>query len=95
MNRNRHGFDERPAGRAIFFANTDRPSKAQIVDGDIVTLKLGDISVIVLSIASVGTSWYRGTIVTFGMGLGPTCLGYSVGEVVEFSERQVFGCSMP
>jgi hypothetical protein len=91
---NRPYFDERPASRGIFFANADR-RVPQIVDGDIVTLRLGDISVIVLSIASISANWYRGTIVAFDVGLGPTCSGYSVGDVVEFSERQVFACSMP
>jgi hypothetical protein len=94
MKRNRPYFDERPASRRIFFANADRRAP-RILDGDIVTLRLGDISVIVLSIASPGTNWYRGTIVAFDVGLGPTCSGYWVGDVVEFSERQIFGCSMP
>ncbi len=95
MSRSRPKFDERPASRGIFFANTDRRLKPQIVDGDIVTLRLGDISVVVLSIASIGASRHRGTIVAFEKGLGPTCSGYSVGEAVEFTESQVFGCSMP
>jgi len=85
MSRSRPKFDERPASRGIFFANTDRRLK----------LRLGDISVVVLSIASIDASRHRGTIVPFEKGLGPTCSGYSVREAVDFTESQVFGCSEP
>jgi hypothetical protein len=95
MRRNRPEFDERPASREIFFARLDRRLKARIDDGDIVTLRLGDVSAIVQRTVSIGASRYRGTIVGFDQGLGPFCEGYSVGDDVEFTERQVFACAPP
>jgi len=94
MRPNRPEFDERPASRRIFFVNAGPRPKMQIIDGDIVALKLGDVSVIVHQVASIGASRYSGTIVGFEKWLGPTCEGYAVGDNVEFSERQVFGCTM-
>ena len=88
-------FDERPTKLGICFAKTGRRLKMQIVDGDTVTLKLGDIPVIVRNVTSLGARRYRGTIAGFKNWSGPTCGGYSVGDKVEFAERQVFGCAVP
>jgi hypothetical protein len=95
MRPSRPEFDERPAARGIFFARSDRRKKARIDDGDIVTLRLGDVSAIVDRTVSIGAGRYRGTIVGFDQGLGPFWEGYSVGDDVEFTERQVFGCASP
>ncbi len=86
---------ERPASREVFFARSGPLIKTRILDGDIVTLKLGEVSVIVHSIVSTSAGRYRGTIAGFEKGLGLTCEGYSVGEAVEFTERQMFGCAGP
>ncbi len=91
---NRPDFDERPAALAAIFVNTGRRLKMEIVDGDIVTLKLKDVSVIVHQIASTGADRYSGTIVGFEKWLGPTCKGYAVGDKIDFTERQVFVCTM-
>ena len=89
-------FDERPASLGICFGNTRPRLKMQIVDGDTVTLKLGGIPVIVRNITSLGSSRrYRGTIAAFENWSGTACGGYSVGDEVQFAERQVFGCAMP
>ena len=79
--------------RAIF-VNIGRRLKIEIVDGDSVTLKLKDVSVIVHQVVSTGASRYRGTIVGFEKWLEPTCKGYAIGDKVDFTERQVFVCTM-
>lgn len=86
-------FDERPAKLGICFADTGRRLKMQIVDGDTVTLRLADVSVIVRNITSLGEGRYRGTIAGFENWSGTACGGYSVGDKVQFAERHVFGCA--
>ena len=86
---------ERPASPEVSFARSGPLIKTRILDGDMVTLKLGEGSVIVHSIVSISAGRYRGTVVEFEKGLGLTCEGYSVGEAIEFTERQVFGGARP
>ncbi len=83
-------FDERPAALAAIFVNIGRRLKIEIVDGDSVTLKLKDVSLIVDQVVSTGASRYRGTIVGFENWLEPTCKDYAIGDKVDFTERQVF-----
>lgn len=79
----RPDFDERPGSCGIFVASA----------GDVVTLKLGAVSVLVYKIAPIDASRYRGTIVGYEKWSGPTCEGYPMGAEVEFTERQVFDCT--
>ena len=94
MRPNQREFDERPAALAAIFVNIGRRLRIEIADGDSVTLKLKDVSVIIHQVVSTGASRYRGTIAGFENWLGPTCKGYAIGEKVDFTERQVFVCTM-
>lgn len=79
----RPDFDERPGSCGTFLASA----------GDVVTLKLGAVSLLVHKIAPIGTSRYRGTIVGFEKWSETTGESYLIGAEVEFTERQVFDCA--
>ena len=94
MRPNQREFDERPTALAAIFVNIGHRLKIEIVDGDSLTLKLKDVSAIVHQVVSTGASRYRETIVGFEKWVGSTCKGYAIGDKVDFTERQMFGCTM-
>jgi len=88
-------FAERREGFGIVFAGHHTPGeslKDKVVDGDSVSLRLGDESVLVRNISSIRPGHYRGVI----YGFEPSCTlehgGLRVDQVVEFDEKHIFGC---
>src|SRR5712671_6261894 len=92
MSQIRPDFEDRgPLG--IIFQNSDPRLDMTIADGDTVTLKLGDVSVIVIDTKAIGAGSYKGTIDGFEMHPGTEYEGYRIGDSVTFPERKIFGRS--
>jgi len=88
-------FAERLDGFGIVFAGhhvPGQPLKDKVVDGDSVSLRLGDESVLVRNVVTLRPGHFSGVI----YGFEPSCTleygGLRVGQAVEFGEKQIFGC---
>jgi hypothetical protein len=67
--------------------------KHEIAHGDSVTLKLGDQFVAIRNVRLKQPYGYTGEVVGFDPSGAEEHAGVKVGERVEFSELQVYGCS--
>ena len=67
--------------------------KDAVVDGDSVTLKIGEESVQVRKLITLSLRQYRGTIYGFEPSFGIEYHGLSIGQEVDFSEKHIFACS--
>src|SRR6267378_3735222 len=88
MSQTRPEFEDRTGSLGIIFQNSGPKLDMTIADGDTVTLKLGDVSVIVIDIKAIGTGSYQGTIDGFEMHPGTEYKGYRIGDSVTFPERK-------
>lgn len=89
-------FTNRPPDQGIIFVeNIEQGAqfKSSILDGDSVTLRIGDERVLVRNINRHGSGRYKGTIYGFEPSCGLEYDGLKLGEEVEFDESHVFGCS--
>jgi hypothetical protein len=94
----RPDFDVCPPGAPRVFSQPSighASKKTGIDDGDTVTLRLGDVRVIVTNTETFEANHYRGTIDGFEIHPGNESNGYRIGETVEFWVRQVFAAATP
>lgn len=88
-------FSER-TGDGIFFvgdANSGKCMKSDVVDGDSVTLRLEDEQVLVRIISTARPGHYKGIIHGFMPSYGLTFGELEIGQIIEFSDIHIFGCS--
>lgn len=90
-------FSQRSHGDGVFFVG-DHGHGLKIVgsvaEGDDVRLKIGEEFVHVSDVTAIGPGTYRGTIVGFQSSV-EECQGYSQGQSVVFTEKQIFECCKP
>jgi hypothetical protein len=90
-------FSERASGEGLLFVgNNGRGPKVvgSVAEGDNVCLMIGKEIVQVGDVKAVGPGMYRGTIVGFQSSV-EEFQGYSQGQSVVFTEKQIFECCKP
>lgn len=88
-------FDHRSEGIGPFIVGKHSPGaqiKLSIDNGDLVTLKIGEVRVLIRDVEVTATGQYKGIIYAFEPSISTATHALQLEQLVEFSESQVFGC---
>ncbi|UJB19584.1 MULTISPECIES: hypothetical protein [Lysobacter] len=88
-------FTERSANQNIFYVGSQQLPKREIAPGDSVTLKAGGTLVQIRNVRLLQPYGFSGEIYGFEPALPESPAGLTIGQRVEFSERQVYSCGRP